>query len=142
MKDTVKFQREVFDTATMLARHKQVLAFDIVGSARYSDDAKDVDILVLADYPDFCGARWMFGNTWTLCAGKYDDQTDKWGTLRKGNANLIVTVDRGWYDRMKVASEVCAALKLMDKGDRIVVHRVVRDGYDADGANARRAGSR
>jgi hypothetical protein len=152
----MKFEQEGVDTALMLSQHKRVLDYAIVGSARYLDEAKDLDFLVLAEGHAFMAltnangdwdddhqsVRWMFGSDWTLCGGEYDDQTDKWGAIRNGNVNLIVTVERDWYDRMKVASEVCTALKLADKGDRIVVHRVIRDGYSAEEANSKRDGSR
>jgi hypothetical protein len=87
-------------------------------------------------------ARYLFGDGWITCGGEYDDQDDKWGAIRKDNVNLIVTVDPAWYERAKLANEVCYALRLQDKGDRVVVYRVVRDGYDQQQANARRYGSR
>jgi len=128
----------VIDTTVMLEKHPKVLACTMVGSALYHPKPNDIDFLVLVDASSFFptgeeaspAGRWLFGPDWDTCAGEYDDQDSTWGALRKGKANLIVTVNRGWYDRMVLASKVCEALKLMDKGDRIVVHRVVRDGYE------------
>jgi hypothetical protein len=138
----MRFFKETRDTVIALTKLKFVLKFDLIGSVLIDpDNAKDLDFLVLADGPGFCEVRHLFGNDWSLCAGKYDDQTDKWGTLRNGDVNLIVTTDDGWYQRAQLANTVCVALKLKDKGDRIVTYRVIRDGYSAAGANLRRDGS-
>lgn len=156
---------QIIEGTKLLTGHPLVLDFELIGSACYHPEPKDIDFLVLvkdapppSDQPlndiledtvldEFapgqgflCGARWAFGPEWELCSGEYDDQDDKWGAIRKDNLNLIVTVDEGWFERAKLANEVCCALKLMDKGDRVVVYQVVRDGYTADEANARRGG--
>lgn len=139
----MKFVQLCIDTTQMLANHEAVEDFCVAGSAIYHPEPKDLDFLVLATGSSFMtDARWAFGSDWTVVGSRYDDQTDKWGSIRKGDVNLIVTVDPEWFQRAKIANEVCAALKLMDKGDRIVVYRVVRDLYTAEQANARRDGSR
>jgi hypothetical protein len=114
------------------------------------ESGMDLDSLeaVLADEDGITGSgflgygRWMFGSDWCLCGVEYSDQDDTWGAIRKGSINLIMTNDEGWYKRSVTASRVCEALKLTNKDDRIVVYRVVRDGYDAESANARRDGSK
>ncbi len=142
----MKFLNDVIDMTGVLSQHPKVLKFKVAGSALYHPDPQDLDFLVLVNGNTFLGnadsfaARWMFGPEWEVCAGQYDDQTDKWGALRKGNVNLSVTVDPAWYERAVLANEVCHALKLMDKADRIVTYRVIRDGYNADEANKRRDG--
>jgi hypothetical protein len=138
-----KFFGLCVDTIQMLKDEPRVIKYAPVGSALYLDEAKDLDFLVLVDTggASWLPARWWFDG-FTLCGGEYDDQTEKWGATRKGLVNLIITVDPEWYSRMLTASAVCEALKLTDKGDRIVVHRVVRDGYDPEAANARRDGTR
>jgi len=138
----MRFLKELAATSAFLSNHEDVLEFSIVGSACVVDKPKDLDILVLVNAKSFINvARWMFGSEWDLCGDEYDDQDDKWGALRNGNVNLIVTVDRAWFTRGKLANEVCTALKLTDKGDRIVAHRVIRDGYSAEAANQRRNGA-
>lgn len=125
----------VVDTSSWLSNWEPVLDFALIGSAVYHDDPKDVDFLVLAKGDDFReDARWSFGPGWDLCAGQYDEQDDKWGALRKGDVNLIVTVDPEWFKGAKLANEVCALLKLQDKADRVAVYRVVRDGMSAEAA--------
>lgn len=154
----MRFLQETIDTSLMLSKHRSVKSFCVAGSSLIDpESAKDLDFLVLCHGASFTGTcpdwddvaddiepppRWAFGHEWHLCGGEYDDQDDKWGAIRKGVVNLIVTVDEGWYTRAKMANEVCVALKLKDKGDRIVTYRVIRDGYDAESANARRDGTR
>jgi hypothetical protein len=50
-------------------------------------------------------------------------------SFRKGNVNLIVTGDAEFFELNKRASDVCVALGLKHKDDRILVHKIVRDGY-------------
>jgi hypothetical protein len=139
----VKFLQETIETTQMLTAHAGVVSFCIVGSAIYHPEPADVDFLVHVCGETFISdARWAFGSDWTVLGGRYDNQNDKWGSIRKANVNLIVTTDGAWYERAKLANEVCVALKLMDKGDRIVAYRVIRDGYNAEQANARRDGRR
>lgn len=117
-----------------------------VGSCRVPGyDAADLDIGVLVETK---GSAFGWINS-TLSGhgavlpvlGEYD-VSECWATCRIGIVNYLVTTDAGWYDRMLVANEVIEALGLTDKGDRIVVNRIVRDGYKATEANARRDGSR
>lgn len=125
----------------MLKANPKVVDFCVAGSALYHPEPKDLDFLVLCEGDNFTtDARWAFGSEFALCGVEYDDQGTQWGALRAGEVNLIVTVDPEWYKRAKLANEVCAALKLLDKGDRIVTYRVIRDGYNAEEANARRDG--
>lgn len=133
----------VVDGTTLLKKYKVVKKFQLVGSACYHPDPKDVDFLVLLDAKSFLtDGRWAFGADWHLNAGEYSDTDESWGSLRRGDLNLICTVDAEWYERAVVANEVCCALQLQDKGDRIVVYRVVRDKYNAEQARVRRDGSR
>lgn len=140
----MRFLQETIDTSAMLSSMKLVKKFAVVGSALIDEkSAADLDFLVLIDANSFLtDGRWAFGTDWHLCAGEYSDTDDSWGAIRKGVVNLIVTVDPEWYSRALTANEVCVALKIADKGDRIVVYRVIRDGYDAAQAQARRNGER
>lgn len=136
--------REIVAASSEFAECKHIKEFDLVGSAVYHPEPKDIDFLVLIEDEDvLSAARYLPGmQSWTTKTGEYDDEDGKWGSFRAGNINVILTVDKGWYDRAKLANEVCHALKLMDKGDRIVVYRVIRDGYTAEQANSRRDGSK
>lgn len=134
-----EFKEAYEATRQLLHTHPGVQRYRLVGSAVYCEDAKDVDILVLTqpEHTEFIGstdapnpARWMFGSEWELCVGEYDDMDDKWGAIRKGPVNLIVTVDPDWFDRACTASDVCVALNLTRKRDRLLVWRIVRDGMN------------
>jgi hypothetical protein len=131
----------VANTTSWLAKKPAVEAFELVGSALYHPEPKDVDFAVYMKGHEVGSLIAEHFEDFLLCDAEYDDQDHKWAAIRRGQVNLIVTVDEEWFERMVLASKVCHALKLQDKGDRIVVHRVVRDGYEPDAANARRDGS-
>lgn len=143
----MKWLDETLNTTLWLQSLKAVKKFQLIGSALIDPEtAKDLDFLVLVDAHGFSEAQGTINSLsdqhWSIIGSKYDDQTDAWGSLRSGMVNLIVTVDKGWYTRAALANELTVALKLTDKGDRIVAYRVIRDGYSAEGANARRDGRR
>jgi hypothetical protein len=140
-----KFAAQILQTSIELADNPVVRTFKLVGTAAYPDDAgvepKDVDFLVLCrgdnvgmgvlephdleDYPRHAfGAGWDNGGSNAL-----DADGDQWGSIRRGDINLILTTDAEWYDRSVKASAVCVALQLTEKFDRIVAYRVVRDGF-------------
>ncbi|PPE71465.1 hypothetical protein C1702_00225 [Caldimonas thermodepolymerans] len=116
--------------------------FTVVGSSRIVEDPQDLDVLVLL--PRRHGnegtslardaeetALAAFGQDWQACRESYELLGHHWCALRRGPINLIVTTDPDWFSRFRRADEVCVALKLTNKADRKVVHRIVRDGYDA-----------
>lgn len=49
-------------------------------------------------------------------------------SFRKGEVNLIVTHHSDFFDRTMLATQVCKKLNLLNKGDRVMVFRAVRDG--------------
>lgn len=134
----------VIEGTQLLAADKRVLSFKLVGSACYMPEPKDIDFLVLVDWtPDDFLADGTFGaevRWWwpgfDLCEGEYDDKGDQWLAVRKGDINLIVTHDKGWYERASLANSVCHLLKLENKVDRVAVYRLVRDGQGVEQARA------
>lgn len=130
----MKFFREAVDTAKLLASNDDVLKHEVVGSACYREDAKDLDILVLIKPVEFQSitqaTHEIFGGAWSLCGEDYEDMDEHWCARRKGDVNLIITDDPGWFDRAVVANAVCIGLQLEDKHSRKVVYRIVRDGQD------------
>lgn len=101
-----------------------------VGSSYILGKGADIDVLVLVPAVDTYGAAlvaegWLRDGT--------TDYPSEWASFRKGEVNAILTADAGWYDRFALAAEVCKALKLADKADRITVHAVIRDGKTAEG---------
>ena len=117
-----------------------VIDIALVGSALYMPAEKigDVDFVVLLAAGN--DALQYIDDTikdagWEWC-GEYDTQGGEWGAIRSGPVNLIVTHSREFFDGFRAAAEVCKALRLGSKLDRMIVHRVVRDGLSADEARA------
>lgn len=108
--------------------------FALIGSASYLPNASDVDFAVLID--DFeCGgavnyATKMVNDGWGNC-GEYDGVGGIWAAVRRENLNLMVTHDPEFFANYKTAMEVCKALNLQHKQDRIAVCQIVRDGKKA-----------
>lgn len=141
--------RVIDDASIMLRKHPDVLEHQLIGSILTDmDNAKDVDFLVLMrpkgedEEPLMVSERWAFGPEFELCVGEYDIEDDKWCAIRRGALNLIITRDPEWFEGAATANEVCVALDLKSKEDRVMVYRVVRDGYSASEAKARKDGSR
>ena len=78
---------------------------------------------------------------WGKC-GNYDtDNHEKvvWAAIRRDEVNFMVTNDRGFFERYKAAMQVCIALDLQTKKERIMVCKIVRDGMSAKQALAWKA---
>lgn len=110
-----------------------VLDFALIGSASYLPEAGDVDFAVLIDPAlnavDYAGQ--MVQDGWGNC-GEYDGVGGIWAAVRRENLNLMVTHDPKFFADYKTAMEVCKALHLTHKQDRIAVCQIVRDGKKAD----------
>ncbi len=124
-----------------LRKMPEVEKYSIVGSSLYLPNPNDVDFCVLlrAGRDPCLYASQLAADGWGHC-GEYDEQDGRWCAIRRGYLNLMLTNDPKWFDGYVLAMEVCEALNLQDKADRIVVCRVVRDGYNATEAKARRDG--
>jgi hypothetical protein len=128
-----------FDLASEIARGQQVVASlpgvlqsVIVGSAAYLPTANDVDFLLLiggSESPTDYVER-LEADGWEQC-GEYEGDESIWNATRLGNLNLLVTNNRQFYDGFKRALEVCKALRLTSRDDRVAVHQIVRDGLTA-----------
>ena len=93
----------------------------------------DVDFLVLVEDLGTATAR-LGHDGWHMCAGKeghYENDKDyslTWYAVRKGKVNLILTEDPSWYNRAVHATTVCKQHNVLEKSDRIVIFRWLRDG--------------
>lgn len=102
-----------------------------IGSSRYWEQYADVDLLVLIEGEV---TSWRRSDGDVLCSGEYAFLPEasgghmQWKALRNGDVNLIVTNDLLFYARYLNADEVCRALELPHKYQRVIVHRVLRDG--------------
>lgn len=125
---------EIAAGVEFLRARADVAEFALIGSAMYRADAADVDFAVMLHE----GNEAMEALT-ALCdsalgfepCGQYDTQLGEWGSVRRGNLNLMVTHSRKFFDGYKTAMEVCKVLDLADKFDRIAVCAIVRDGRSA-----------
>jgi hypothetical protein len=111
-----------------------VLDFALIGSASYLPNASDVDFAVLIDHQAANAVDYtvrMANDGWGTC-GEYDGVGGIWGAVRRENLNLMVTHDPKFFADYKTAMEVCKALHLTHKEDRIAVCQIVRDGKKAE----------
>lgn len=121
------------ERSAFIATLPQVLDFALIGSASYLPDAADVDFAVLVD-PALNAVEYtdkMVADGWGNC-GEYDGVGGIWAAVRSENLNLMVTHDPKFFADYKTAMEVCKALNLTHKQDRIAVCQIVRDGKKAD----------
>ena len=124
---------EIAAGEAMIPTLPSVLDFALIGSASYLPEAGDVDFAVLIDPAinavDYAGQ--MANDGWGNCGG-YDGVGGIWAAVRRENLNLMVTHDPKFFADYKTAMEVCKALNLTHKQDRIAVCQIVRDGKKAD----------
>lgn len=102
-----------------------------IGSATYLPNPADVDVAVLVSCNAITFVASLVDEGWRPCSN-YDTQTGQWAAIRHGSVNLMVTHDQAFFDGYKRATEVCKALHLTHKSDRIAVCRIVRDGMTAE----------
>jgi hypothetical protein len=113
----------------------EVQSFALIGSALYLPDAHDVDFAVLIN-PTLNAIDYsaqMVRDGWGNC-GEYDGVGGIWAAVRRGNLNLMVTHDPEFYKGYLTAMEVCKALSLRNKHERVAVCQIVRDGKTAEEA--------
>lgn len=116
-------QKEFFNGCVALGSMPGVLKFELCGAAVYLEPINDYDILILA------GENFAIAPDWEPCmSDAYETPDHNFRAYRKGLLNFIVLTDPDLYTRYSLASAVCAAVKVADKKDRIVVHRMIRDG--------------
>ena len=114
-----------------------VVAASHVGSSRYREDYNDLDIAVLL-HEGIDVQAWADNykaQGYTSCSHYADGGTDdEWTALRSSDLNLIAMTSVARYHKTLLADEVCKALDLKAKVDRIKVYHVVRDGASAEEA--------
>jgi hypothetical protein len=128
-----RFHSEYEAVCVALLHDPEVIAQQAVGSALYREDASDLDVLVLLRH-EVVPAEWLENHQHDFCGEYGADGNSGWCAGRTGDVNYLVTSDEGWYDRFHAAAQVCAALQLPTRTQRCIVHRIVRDGLDADAA--------
>ena len=102
---------------------------EVLGSALFMENPNDIDIgVVVTNFQEFTQARLEDG--WETC-GDYSMSGSDWGSIRKGEINLIVMADPDRMERFHLAMQVCKYLNLTEKADRVAVCQIVRDKVDA-----------
>lgn len=125
-------KQTIAEAKHILSEMPGVLDFELIGSATYIPEPSDVDFAVMlsANEDAMEYATQLCSVGWDIC-GDYDAKDGKWCAVRRGDINFMLTHDFGFFERYKAAMEVCKALRLQHKQDRIAVCRIVRDGYKA-----------
>lgn len=130
---SINIEAEIAAGTMLITTLPGVLDFALIGSAMYMREANDVDFAVLIDPSrnavDY--AMGMLSEGWGQC-GDYDGVGGIWAAVRRENINLMVSHDPKFFADYKTAMEVCKALKLKHKEDRIAVCQIVRDGKKAE----------
>lgn len=108
----------------------------LIGTALWAPNPNDIDVLVLVpeSYDMHVATNTLLLQGFEMCS-KYDAHSNAQTTdvliVRRDRLNLIITRDAQHFDNFRRAMEVCAALRLERKVDRVTVCKIVRDGYDA-----------
>lgn len=128
--------------ARLLKGHADVASWCPIGSALIEGvDPQDYDCMVLLK-PGIDPMSWWptRSTVWEPCSD-YDAESGEWRAIREFDAdeeklrlNFIVTSNKEQFARSITASEVCEALRITEKRTRIVVWRIVRDGFDVESA--------
>lgn len=130
---TIDIQAEIAAGRELIAKLPAVKDFALIGSASYRPDPHDVDFAILIDPAhnavEYCTT--LINDGWGNC-GDYDGVGGIWAAVRRENLNLMVSHDPVFFERYKVAMEVCKALRLEHKEDRVAVCAIVRDGKTAE----------
>lgn len=127
--------KNLYDAQVFLNRNFGIPSEQValVGSTYSLGHGNDLDILVLGDM--YALSNTLEGMGWTReTLFIHYDNTD-FISLRKDNVNLLLTDDQEFFERFKLAAEVCKVLNLADRRARILVHRVVRDGLSSEEAH-------
>lgn len=120
----MNIQQLVVQGSKFLASNPRVKAFQLFGSASYLLAPKDVDFIVLLADGEFIHEA-LPSLSWTSVYNACTPES-YWRAARDGDINYIVTTCQDFYDNSVLANEVCVALNLQDKDDRIKVFTLIR----------------
>lgn len=120
----MNIQQLVVQGSKFLASNPRIESFQLFGSASYLPDPKDVDFIVLLADGD-CIHDALPSLSWSAVYNACAPEV-YWRAARDGDINYIVTTCQDFYDKSILANEVCAALNLQDKDDRVKVFTIIR----------------
>lgn len=101
-----------------------------VGSSYILGKGQDLDIVVRVS--SMLHAADKFRAADYIYTGADSGEEDDFYTLRKGDVNVMYTSHEDFIDNFVKAAEVCKALGLTTKWQRVAVHRVLMNDEDAD----------
>lgn len=112
-------------------------AADQVGSSYILGKGMDLDIVVClhSDAPLMQAEGLLTALGYEPTSdGSGDSEDDNFRCFRHAEVNVMLTADEDWYWNFVKSAEVCKALGLTSKWQRVAVHRVLMDDEDADKA--------
>lgn len=89
----------------------------------------DLDILVLTSDLELVALR-LTAAGFEREGGEHYPESE-FRSYRKGDVNFIITEDPVFFDKFKVAAEVCRYLRLSSRDQRINVHNIIIRGESA-----------
>jgi hypothetical protein len=114
---------------------KAIRDHQLVGSTYTLGHGRDIDFAVLIAETDLNVRPVWLGVEWQR-EGSDAYEGNIFASYRNGNFNLIVMNDAEVYRKYLTAMEVCKALKLQTRRERVIVCRIVRDGMTAEQAES------
>lgn len=133
----MNISEEIKNAGEIVGTLPNVIDSALIGSAYYLPNPTDIDIAILVDSPNIWTyeydnfiASGVPNEGWHRCS-EYDKPErgiqPTWTSVRRGNLNFMMTVSKEFFDGYVTAMEVCKALNLTEKTDRIKVCQIVRD---------------
>lgn len=126
---------QYLQTRSAMYGHDQFKVLDdrVVGTYAIGQQPRDMDYLMLVT--DINAAfKWLTeSDTYASCSNGYGDiDRDGWTAVRKGDVNIVLCFDKGFFERWVAAVKVCAWMvseqKIdLTKLDRKHVHNIIRD---------------
>lgn len=123
------------DEAELELRSYRIIIRDsrLVGSTYILGKGKDIDYLFLV--PDLYDTQERLkGRNWADGLSLEYDGLGNFFSARRGEINLLFVEDSDFYDKWLTSAEVCKALKLESRTDRVIVHRIIMDDMTAEKA--------
>lgn len=112
-----------------------IRSYQMVGSTYTLGHGRDIDFAVLIPGTDIDTRPMWIDAEWQR-EGSDAYEGNVFASYRKDDINLIVMTDETVYRKYLAAMEVCKALKLQTRRERVIVCRIVRDGMDAEQAES------
>lgn len=101
----------------------------IGGSTAINGEGNDVDAIILVD-TDIENVE-VHANGWVLLGEESYHSCGMFKSYRKGDLNIIITDDEWYYEKWKIALNVCIWMRfkhgLSDRDTRVDIHSIICD---------------